>query len=101
MYILLKLVLFSNVIFLIGVIGFLYVHLNILLWLLSIEIMAFAVNLNFLWVSIFYDDILGQLYVLIFLILIAAESAFAFILLVTIFQLNKTTDLNLIYGLKL
>lgn len=98
---LIYLIVFSSLIFLIGVIGFLSVRLNIFIWLLSIEIMAFSSTLNFLWCSIFYDDISGQIFALLILAIVAAESAFALILLVSIVKLNKTTNFNYIYNIKM
>ena len=44
--------------------------------------MVFSVNFNFVLISIFFDDVLGQLYVLLFLTIVAAESAFIISLLI-------------------
>lgn len=54
--------------------------------------MVFSVNFNFVVISIFFDDILGQIYVLIFLTIVAAESAFIISLL--IFFVMKTNINN-------
>jgi NADH-quinone oxidoreductase subunit K len=91
---------FSFVVFLIGFSGFMLTRLNVLLWLLSIELMIFAANMNFSWISIFYDDLFGQIYVLLLLVLVAAESAFASLSLVSIYNSISFVDLYVVSELK-
>jgi NADH:ubiquinone oxidoreductase subunit K len=86
--------------FIIGLIGFLTVRLNIILWLIALELMLFSSNMVFIFASIFLDDIMGQVYTLIFLLIIAGESAFAFTLLMAIVSLERTTDFNYIKNIK-
>lgn len=79
----LKCFLFSFfVIFSCGVFGFLVARKNLILLLLAVEIMILSVNMNFLFISLFYDDLFGQIYVLLTLTIIAAETAFIVTLLV-------------------
>jgi len=87
--------------FAVAVLGFLSVRFNILLWLISIEMLLFSSNMVFLFTSIFYDDLMGQIYALILLLIIAGESAFAFILLVSIINLEKPSNFNYVLNKKL
>ena len=48
---------------------------NIVIMLMSIELMLLAVNLNFVFFSVYLDDIIGQLFALLILTVAAAESA--------------------------
>ena len=55
---------------------------NILVMLMSIELMLLAVNMNFLVFSVYLDDVLGQVFALFVLTVAAAESAIGLALLV-------------------
>jgi len=59
------------ILFLIGVLGLVLNRKNILITIMSIELMLLAVNLNFVLFSIYLDDIIGQIFVL-FILIIAA-----------------------------
>ena len=48
---------------------------NILITIMSIELMLLAVNLNFLTFSVYLDDLVGQVFVLFVLTIAATESA--------------------------
>jgi len=80
---------FSNLLFLIGIWGIILNNRNLIIMLMSIEIMLVAINLNFLIFSIFIDDIIGQLFSLYILIVAAAESAIGLSILVVYFRCNK------------
>ena len=49
----------SFILFLIGIWGIFFNRKNILVMLMSIELMLLAVNLNFLFFSVALDDVLG------------------------------------------
>jgi len=66
---------FSMIIFILGIWGILLNRRNILIMLMSIELMLLAVNLNFLVFSVSLDDMMGQLFALLVLTVAAAESA--------------------------
>ena len=55
---------FTFIIFIIGILGVVVNRKNILIIIISIELMLLAVNLNFIVFSIYLDDIIGQLFVL-------------------------------------
>jgi NADH-quinone oxidoreductase subunit K len=56
---------------------------NILIILISIELILLAVNLNFIVFSIYLDDIVGQVFVLFILAIGATESAIGLALVAT------------------
>ena len=53
--------------FLIGVLGLVLNRKNILITLMSIELMLLAINLNFIIFSIYLDDLAGYVFVLFIL----------------------------------
>ena len=68
---------------------------------MSIELMILAVNLNFLFFSVYMDDLLGQLFALLVLTVAAAESAIGLALLVVYYRVRGTISvefINLVKG---
>ena len=91
----------SMILFLLGIWGIFLNRKNILIMLMSIELMILAVNLNFLFFSAFLDDLLGQLFALLVLTVAAAESAIGLALLVVYYRVRGTIGvefINLIKG---
>ena len=76
----------SVFLFFIGLIGFFVNRKNILLLLLALEIMLLAVNFNLIIFSVFIDDLLGQLFMLIVLTVAAAESALGLAILIVYYR---------------
>jgi NADH-quinone oxidoreductase subunit K len=72
-----------NLIFFIGISGIALNRNNLLVVLMSIEIMLLAVNLNFLVFAFKFDDIMGQICVLIILAIAAIESSIGLAILCT------------------
>ena len=56
--------------FFIGLLGLVLNRKNILITIMSIEIMLLSVNLNFAIFSVYLDDIIGQIFVLFILTVI-------------------------------
>ena len=54
----------SMILFLLGIWGIFLNRKNIIIMLMSIELMLLAVNLNFLLFSVYLDDLIGQLFAL-------------------------------------
>lgn len=90
----------TTFLFLIGVIGLVLNRKNILIIIMSIEIMLLAVNLNFVVFSIYLDDILGQMFVLFILTVAATESAIGLALLLIYFRIKKTIVVEKITTIK-
>ena len=98
---LVKYLIVSFTLFLIGIWGIFFNRKNILVMLMSIELMLLSVNLNFLFFSVALDDILGQVFALFALTVAAAESAIGLALLVVYYRVRGTVAvefINLIKG---
>lgn len=95
------LVLFLAVIlFALGMWGIFLTRKNIIIVLISIELMLLAVNLNFIVFSVLLDDIMGQVYALLILTVAAAESAIGLAILVAYYRLNGIIQIDLISAIK-
>jgi NADH-quinone oxidoreductase subunit K len=61
---------------------------------MSIELMLVGLNLNFIFFSVFLDDILGQIFALYILTVAAAESAIGLAILTIYYQDKQTISLE-------
>jgi NADH:ubiquinone oxidoreductase subunit K len=98
---LVKYIFVSMILFLLGIWGIFLNRKNIIIMLMSIELMLLAVNLNFLLFSVYLDDMIGQLFALFVLTVAAAESAIGLALLVIYYRVRGTIAvefINLIKG---
>lgn len=86
--------------FLLGVWGIFFNRKNILIMLMSIELMLLAVNLNFLIFSTYLDDLIGQLFSLLILTVAAAESSIGLALLVIYYRTRGTIAIEYMNLLK-
>ena len=86
--------------FLIGVLGLVLNRKNILITLMSIELMLLAINLNFVLFSIYLDDITGYVFVLFILTIAAAESAIGLAILTIYYRLKQTIRMDKIKNVK-
>ena len=91
----------SSMLFLIGVFGIFLNRKNIIILLMSIELILLAVNINFVSFSFFLNDLLGQIFTLFILTVAAAEAAIGLAILVCFFR-NKGSiaveDANVMKG---
>jgi NADH-quinone oxidoreductase subunit K len=86
--------------FLIGVLGLVLNRKNILITLMSIELMLLAINLNFIIFSIYLDDLAGYVFVLFILTIAAAESAIGLAILTIYYRLKNTIRMDKIKNIK-
>ena len=86
--------------FLIGVLGLVLNRKNILITLMSIELMLLAININFVIFSIYLDDITGYVFVLFILTIAAAESAIGLAILTVYYRLKNTIQIDKIKNIK-
>ena len=84
----------SLILFLIGIIGFVLNRKNIILMLISIEIMLLAVTLLILIGSLSFDDILGQTYAVYIISIAGAESAIGLGILVAFYRLRGSIAID-------
>jgi len=91
----------SFFLFIIGICGVLLNRKNLILILVSVEILLLSVNLNFLVFSVLMDDIYGQIFSIYILTVAAAESAIGLAILVAFYKLRGTISIksmNLLKG---
>ncbi len=84
----------SLVLFLIGILGFILNRKNIILILISIEIMLLAVTLLVIISSFSFDDIIGQTYSVYIIAIAGAESAIGLGILVAYYRLRGNISLT-------
>ena len=92
------LILVSFIIFILGTVGVFLCNTskNLIGVLISIELLLVSINLSFLLFSSFFDDFLGQLYILLVLAVAAAESALGLAIIIIFFRLNGRASLSLV-----
>lgn len=78
----------AALLFTIGVFGIFLNRKNMIVILMSIELMLLAVNINFVSFSVFLGDLAGQVFTMFILTVAAAEAAIGLAILVVFFR-NK------------
>tara|TARA_B100000965_G_scaffold151457_1_gene125907 strand:- start:1425 stop:1736 length:312 start_codon:yes stop_codon:yes gene_type:complete len=78
----------AAIIFFLGVIGIFLNRKNIIVILMSVELILLAVNINLISFSIFSGDIVGQIFTMLILTVAAAEAAIGLAIIV-VFYRNK------------
>jgi NADH-quinone oxidoreductase subunit K len=87
--------------FTLGVLGIFLNRKNVIVILMSIELILLSVNVNLVAFSSFLGDIVGQVYALIVLTVAAAEAAIGLAILVAYFRNRGSIaveDINLMKG---
>ena len=87
--------------FTIGVLGIFLNRKNIIIILMSIELILLAVNLNLVAFSAYLGDLVGQVFALFVLTVAAAEAAIGLAILVVYFRNRgsvEVEDVNLMKG---
>jgi NADH-quinone oxidoreductase subunit K len=90
----------SAVLFTIGVVGVL-IRRNVLIIFMSVEMMLNAVNLSFVALAYHFMGLNGQIFVLMVMVVAAAEVAIGLAIVMTIVRRKDTTnieDVNLLKG---
>ncbi|MDT8409740.1 MAG: NADH-quinone oxidoreductase subunit NuoK [Wenzhouxiangellaceae bacterium] len=88
------------ILFSIGVAGIFLNRKNIIILLMSIELLLLAVNMNFIAFSKFLDNMDGQVFVFFILTVAAAEAAIGLAILVVLFRNRQTINVEDIEELK-
>ena len=78
------------IIFTIGVVGIFLNRKNIIVILMSIELILLAVNINLVSFSIFINDLTGQIFTLFILTVAAAEAAIGLAIIVVYYRNSGT-----------
>ena len=80
----------AAIIFTIGVVGIFLNRKNVIVILMSIELILLAVNINLVAFSIFINDLSGQIFTLFILTVAAAEAAIGLAIIVVYFRNSDT-----------
>ena len=91
----------AAILFTIGVLGIFVNRKNVIVILMSIELILLAVNINLVSFSVYLHDVVGQIYALFVLTVAAAEAAIGLAILVTFFRNRGSIaveDINLMKG---
>ena len=76
----------AAILFTLGVFGIFLNRRNVIIILMSVELILLAVNINFVAFSVFLNDIVGQVFALLVLTVAAAEAAIGLAILVVFFR---------------
>ncbi|MGC2854030.1 NADH-quinone oxidoreductase subunit NuoK [Novispirillum sp. DQ9] len=76
----------AAILFTLGVVGIFLNRKNVIIILMSIELMLLAVNVNMVAFSSFLNDLVGQVFTMFILTVAAAEAAIALAILVVFFR---------------
>ncbi len=90
----------ATIIFSIGLAGVFLNRKNIIVILMSIELILLAVNINLVSFSIFINDLTGQIFTLFILTVAAAEAAIGFAIIVVYYRISGTIRVEEIDNLK-
>ena len=91
----------AAVLFVIGVFGLFLNRKNVIILLMSIELMLLAVNINLVAFSSFLGDLTGQVFTFFVLTVAAAEAAIGLAIIVCFFRNRGTiavADVNMMKG---
>jgi NADH-quinone oxidoreductase subunit K len=84
----------SSLLFCIGLSGIFLNRRNIILLLMSLELMLLAVNINFVAFSAYLNDLVGQIFAIMVLTVAGAEAAIGLAILVIYYQNKKNIEVT-------
>ena len=84
----------AAILFTIGVFGIFVNRKNVIIILMSIELILLAVNINFVAFSSYLGDLVGQVFTMFVLTVAAAEAAIGLAILVVFFRNRGTIDVE-------
>ena len=90
----------AAIIFIIGIIGIFLNRKNVIIILMSIELILLAVNINLVSFSIFTNDLSGQIFTMFILTVAAAEAAIGLAIIVVYYRNRGTITVDDINSLK-
>ena len=93
-------VIVSSLLFLISILGIFLNQKNILVMLMSLEMMFLSISFNLIFASIHLDDIVGQIFSLLILTVAAAESSIGLAILVVYYRIRSTITVELMNFMK-
>jgi NADH-quinone oxidoreductase subunit K len=91
----------ASILFTLGIFGIFLNRKNVIIILMSIELMLLAINLNLVAFSVYLNDLAGQVFAMFVLTVAAAEAAIGLAILVVYFRTRgsiEVEDINLMKG---
>ena len=91
----------AAILFTLGIFGIFLNRKNVIIILMSIELILLAVNINLVSFSVFLHDLAGQVFAMLVLTVAAAEAAIGLAIIVVYFRNRGTIaveDINLMKG---
>ena len=80
----------AAILFVIGIFGIFLNRKNVIIILMSIELMLVSVNINFVAFSVFLNDMVGQVFTMFILTVAAAEASIGLAILVCFYRLKNS-----------
>jgi len=91
----------AAILFTLGILGIFLNRKNVIVILMSIELILLAVNINFVAFSVYLHDLVGQVFALLVLTVAAAEAAIGLAILAVFFRTRGSIaveDINAMKG---
>jgi NADH-quinone oxidoreductase subunit K len=91
----------AAILFTLGIFGIFLNRKNVIIILMSVELILLAVNINLVSFSVFLGDLVGQIFAMLVLTVAAAEAAIGLAIIVVYFRNRGTIaveDINLMKG---
>ena len=90
----------AAIIFVIGIVGIFLNRKNVIIILMSIELILLSVNVNLVSFSIYLQDLVGQIFTMFILTVAAAEAAVGLAIIVIYYKNKGSIDVDQISSLK-
>ena len=90
----------AAILFTLGIFGIFLNRKNVIIILMSIELMLLAVNINLVSFSVYLNDLVGQVFAMFVLTVAAAEAAIGLAILVVFYRNLGSIEVNKINKLK-
>ena len=90
----------AAIIFTIGVVGIFLNRKNVIVILMSVELILLSVNINLISFSIFSGDIVGQIFTMLILTVAAAEAAIGLAIIVIFYRNRGSIRVEDIHGMR-
>jgi NADH-quinone oxidoreductase subunit K len=91
----------AAILFTLGIFGIFLNRKNVIIILMSVELILLAVNINLVAFSVFLNDLVGQVFAMLVLTVAAAEAAIGLAIIVVYFRNRGSIaveDINLMKG---
>ena len=84
----------ASILFCIGIVGIFLNRKNLIIILMSIELMLLSVNINFVAFSAYIGDLMGQVFTMLVLTVAAAEAAIGLAIVVVYYRARQSIEVE-------